>query len=285
MRTIELKAKAKINLSLDVLGVRKDGYHEVKMIMQSLELSDDIILSRSEGGISLETDSCEIPLDENNICWKAAKLMFEEYKLKGGLDISVKKNIPVAAGLAGGSTDAAAVIKGINRLFELGLSEKELMEQGVKTGADVPFCIMGGTALSEGIGEKLTGLKNLPKCGIILFKPKIDVSTAGIYKKLDNIAINCHPDVDGMIKTIDEGDLKGTAGLMGNVLELVTAASYPVIKEIEKMFMEAGALGSMMSGSGPTVFGIFGDDEQAKAGYDTLKSRLPDGQLILTRPS
>ena len=285
MRGITLNANAKINLGLDVLGVREDGYHEVRMIMQSLELSDEIVLEKTEGEIVIRTDSTEIPSDQNNLCYKAAALMKREYGIEQGVTVTVTKRIPVAAGLAGGSADAAAVMTGMNDLFGLSLSKEQLMEQGVRIGADVPFCIMKGCALSEGIGEKLTGLKNLPKCGIILFTPKISVSTAAVYKKLDLLKALAHPDIDGMLEAIDSGDLKRLAGLMKNVLEQVTASEYGVISETEERFMENGALGAVMSGSGPTVFGIFGDRRSAEAAYETLRTQMPEGQLILTEPA
>ena len=301
--TIKLEANAKINLGLDVLGVREDGYHLVKMVMQSLKLADEVTIEVTGGlkdqdtkrsnqteaqdyinNIVIKTDSTLIPCDGSNLCFKAAKLMKAEYGIKEALTVTLQKRIPVAAGLAGGSADAAAVIIGMNELFQLGLSQKELMEQGVKIGADVPFCIMKGTALSEGIGEQLTGLKNLPKCGIILFKPKIDVSTKTVYKKLDGIEIKTHPDIDGMLAAIEGGDLKKVVGFMGNVLELVTENDYPVIRDIKNKLKDYGALGAMMSGSGPTVFGIFEDMGRAKDCYARLKSDGLEGQLILTEP-
>ena len=284
MRGIILNANAKINLGLDVLGVREDGYHEVRMIMHSLELSDEIMLEKTEGEILIKTDSREIPSDQSNLCYKAAELMKREYGIEQGVAVTVKKRIPVAAGLAGGSTDAAAVMTGMNSLFGLSLSEEQLMKQGVKIGADVPFCIMKGCALSEGIGEKLTGLKNLPKCGIILFTPKISISTGTVYKKLDRFGVRAHPDTEGMLKAIDSGDLKGLAGLMKNVLEPVTASEHEVIRETEERFMEMGALGAVMSGSGPTVFSIFEDRKRAEDVYDILRTQMPEGQLILTEP-
>ncbi len=281
---ITLNANAKINLGLDVLGVRQDGYHEVRMIMQSLELSDEITLEKTEGEILIRTDSEEVPSDRTNLCYKAAELMKREYSIEQGLTVTVKKRIPVAAGLAGGSADAAAVMTGMNSLFNLSLSEKQLMQQGVRIGADVPFCIMKGCALSEGIGEKLTGLKNLPKCGIILFTPKISISTAAVYKKLDQFGIKDHPDTEGMLKAIDSGDLKRLAGMMKNVLEPVSASEHAVIRQTEERFMEKGALGAVMSGSGPTVFAVFEDRKSAEDAYEILRTQMPEGQLILTEP-
>ncbi len=283
MRKISLKANAKINLGLDVVGVRENGYHEVRMIMQSLRLCDDIELEEQEKDISIISDSEEIPDGHDNICYKAAELMWREYSIKSGLAIKISKRIPVAAGLAGGSTDAAAVIIGINELFSLGRTVDELMEQGVKIGADVPFCILKGTALSEGIGEKLTSLKKLPECGILLFKPSVGVSTANVYRELDEIKIKEHPDIDAQVRAIEEGDLKKTAGLMGNVLEFVTEKKYPVITEAKQSMLRNGALGAMMSGSGPTVFGVFEDIKKAEACYRELNGEL-NGKFILTEP-
>ncbi len=284
MRKISLEANAKINLGLDVVGLREDGYHEVRMVMQSLELCDTIELEKTDGGIEIQSDSENLPPARENICYKAAELMLKEYGLPGGLEISIKKRIPIAAGLAGGSTDAAAVFLGTNELFGLGLSKEELLSLGVKVGADVPFCIAKGAALSEGIGEKLTGLKNLPECGIILFKPEISVSTADVYRKIDKTQIKAHPDIDALAKAMEEGSLKRITGLMGNVLELVTEAEHPVITTAKQEFMDHGALGAMMSGSGPTVFGIFEDRDSAGKCYDLLKEKLA-GTLILTGPA
>ncbi|MCR4656424.1 MAG: 4-(cytidine 5'-diphospho)-2-C-methyl-D-erythritol kinase [Lachnospiraceae bacterium] len=283
MRKISLKANAKINLGLDVTGVRENGYHEVRMIMQSLKLCDDIEIGEQDNGVTIMADSLEIPDGADNICYKAAELMRREYGIKQGIRIKIGKKIPVAAGLAGGSTDAAAVITGINELFSLGCRADELMEQGLKIGADVPFCILKGTALSEGIGEKLSGIEKLPECGILLFKPPVSVSTADVYRELDKIKIKEHPDIDALALAVREGNLRKTAKLMGNVLELVTEKKYPVITEAKLGMLENGALGAMMSGSGPTVFGIFEDKQSAERCYRELEGKL-NGKLILTEP-
>lgn len=283
MRKISLKANAKINLGLDVTGVRENGYHEVRMIMQSLKLCDDIEIGEQDNGVTIMADSPEIPDGTDNICYKAAELMRREYGIKQGLWIKIGKRIPVAAGLAGGSTDAAAVITGLNELFSLGCQTDELMEQGLKIGADVPFCIMKGTALSEGIGERLSGLEKLPECGILLFKPPVAVSTADVYRELDTIKIKEHPDIDAVALAVREGDIRKTAKLMGNVLELVTEKKYPVIAEAKLYMLQNGALGAIMSGSGPTVFGIFEDIQSAERCYREIEGKL-DGKLILTEP-
>lgn len=282
---IRLEARAKINLGLDVLRKRPDGYHDVKMIMQALELHDDLELEESqEPGIHLTCDVEEIPTDGSNLICKAAKLLMEEKGIERGVKIHLTKRIPVAAGMAGGSTDAAAALKGINQLFDLGFSDEELMERAVKIGADVPYCIMSGTALSEGIGEILTPLPDMPDCQILIAKPEIGVSTPWVYKNLKAAELKWHPDIDGMIEAIREGSLEGVVERLGNVLETVTIPAHPVISEIKERMEHAGAMGVLMSGSGPTVFGIFNDFERAEgACRDLWESRLA-GQVCLTRP-
>lgn len=263
MNTCTIKAYAKINLGLDVLGRLPNGYHQVKMVMQTVGIWDELALEKAAAGIVIDTDSRELPTDENNIVYKAAKLMQEEFGLSGGIRLSLQKNIPVAAGMAGGSADAAAVMKAMNMLYELELPEERLRELGVRIGADVPYCIMGGTALAEGIGERLTGLPNAPQCVLVVAKPDVNVSTGDIYTALDALAEYPHPDIDGMVAAIRAGDLTGVTSRLGNVLEPVTAKRCPPVTEIRRMMDSHGALGSLMSGSGPTVFGIF--DKRAKA--------------------
>lgn len=274
--TMELKSLAKINLGLDVLGRRENGYHDVRMVMQTVYLYDNVRLEkRQEEGIVIETNLFFLPADENNIAYKAAKLLFDEFGLQGGIHIVLEKHIPVAAGLAGGSSNAAAVLVGMNRMYNLGLTQKELMERGVKLGADVPYCIMRGTVLAEGIGEILTPLPAMPKCFILIAKPGISVSTKVVYEKLDSKEIEQHPDIDGILEGLQEENLKKIAASMGNVLEKVTIPDYPIIEEIKKAMLEAGALNAMMSGSGPTVFGIFEDKLQARAAQQQIRqSRL-----------
>ena len=278
-----LPANAKINLGLDILGVREDGYHEVKMVMQSLMLHDDIGVGKNEEEkILIKCDSDAIPCDERNLCFQAARLMQKEYGIPQGITITINKRIPVAAGLAGGSADAAASLIGINEMFSLGLSEEELRKQAVLLGADVPYCIMKKTALSEGIGERLTELSALPECRILLFTPDIPVSTASVYKKFDQTGEKTHPDIGGMIQALSEGDLKGVAALLGNVLEAVTEREHPVISAVKEKMKEFGALNAIMSGSGPTVFGIFDDPEKAGDAYTRLKRENFSGQVLLT---
>lgn len=281
---MKLKAYAKINLGLDVLGKREDGYHEVRMIMQTVRIYDRICLTKErEPGIRIHTNLFYLPTDAENIVYRAAKLMMEEYHIKGGIEIELQKYIPVAAGLAGGSSDAAAVLYGMNRMYELGLSLKELMGQGVKLGADVPYCLMRGTALSEGIGEKLTPLSAAPDCWVLMVKPPVSVSTKFVYENLDIKGLGQHPDIDGMIKAIETGNLYALADRMRNVLETVTIPNYPIVAEIKEQIQKSGALNVLMSGSGPTVFGLFDCREQAERGYERLKQSELGRQIYVTK--
>ena len=244
MDKLELKALGKINLGLDVLGRRENGYHDVRMVMQTLYLYDNVTLQKkSAPGIEIDSNLFYLPNDEGNIAWKAAKLLIDEFDIKDGIRIHLDKHIPVAAGMAGGSSNAAAVLYGMNQMFRLGLSQKELMERGVKLGADVPYCIMRGTVLAEGIGEKLTPLPPMPKCQILIAKPPISVSTKMVYEKLDSCEIKEHPDIDGILDGLKNQDLEQVAASMGNVLEKVTVEAYPVIAQIKECMMEAVLLG------------------------------------------
>lgn len=259
-----INAPAKINLGLDVLRRREDGYHEVKMIMQSIRLFDRLTLTKShKPGIRLTTNLRFLPINEDNLVYKSAKLLMEEFQIKEGVDIELQKRIPVAAGMAGGSTDAASCMLALNQLFDLGLSKKDLMERGVTLGADIPYCIRKGTALSEGIGEILSPLPKTPDCYILICKPGIHVSTKFVYTNLVLDENTVHPDIDRMILAMKKKDLLDLCAHMGNILESVTIKAHPEIAEIKKCMLEHGALGSLMSGSGPTVFGIFDDFEQA----------------------
>ena len=283
MRELKLKAMAKINLGLDVLGKRDDGYHELRMIMQTIRLYDRVQLTVTEApGIRVKTNLSFLPVNEDNLVYRAANLLMEEFQIKKGLFINLEKHIPVAAGLAGGSSDAAAVLVGANRLFHLGLSRQELMERGVKLGADVPYCIMRGTALAEGIGEKLTPLPAPPACHVLITKPKIHVSTKFVYGNLRANELVSHPDIDGQIAALEQNDLYGMAARMGNVLETVTIPSYPVIEDIKKEIKRMGAVNAMMSGSGPTVFGLFDDRGKARKAYEKLKKGSLAKQVYLT---
>lgn len=266
MRQIGLKAYAKINLGLDVLRKREDGYHEVRMIMQSIKLYDKLTMKKiSKDEIQLSTNLGFLPNNDKNLVYKAIKLVKDEYGLTQGVKAELEKKIPVAAGMAGGSTDAAAALVGMNRLFHLKLSPQKLMELGAKLGADVPYCVMRGTALSEGIGEILTPLKPIPPCYILIAKPGINVSTRFVYENLEADKLTYHPDIDGMIEAIEQGELKGITDRLSNVLETVTEKKYPIISKIKQSMIENGAMNSIMSGSGPTVFGIFDDKRTAMA--------------------
>lgn len=283
MEKLMLKSLGKINLGLDVLGRRENGYHDVRMVMQTVYLYDQITLTKAKKpGIALETNLFFLPVDENNLAYRAAKLLMDEFQVKEGVHISLEKHIPVAAGMAGGSSNAAAVLFGINRMFSLGLSTEELMERGVTLGADVPYCIMRGTVLAEGIGEELTPLPPMPKCYVLIAKPPISVSTKLVYEKLDSHEIEDHPDIDGILEGLQEENLEKIASRMGNVLEKVTIEEYPVIAEIKDMMKEHGALNAMMSGSGPTVFGLFDNKEVARAAADKIRKSKFAKQVYVT---
>ena len=274
VKHLGLKAYGKINLGLDVLRRREDGYHEVRMIMQTVGLYDRIdLVSQEQPGIRVETNLYYLPNNENNLVYQAAKLLMDEFGVKKGISIKLKKFIPVAAGMAGGSSDAAAVLFGVNKMFGLGLTLRQLMERGVKIGADVPYCIMRGTALSEGIGEILTPLPPMPQCQVLIAKPGISVSTKFVYENLhaNDLKPEQHPDIDSMARAIGEGDIYKTASYLGNVLETVPVPAYPVIAQIKDMMMDMGAIGSLMSGSGPTVFGLFTNPRAAAAAYEKMR--------------
>ena len=287
MDKIQLKALAKINLGLDVLRRREDGYHEVKMIMQTIGLHDDLEIRKTKTpGIQVKTNLYYLPTNENNLVYKAAKLLMDEFQIQDGVSIQLKKRIPVAAGMAGGSSDGAAVLWGLNQMYGLGLSMQALMERGVRLGADVPYCIQRGTALAEGIGEKLSVLPPMPKCTILIAKPGISVSTKFVYENLhaNDLKPEQHPDVDSMIEAMRQKDLGLLCSRMGNVLETVTIPAYPVINEIKRTMIDNGAIGSMMSGSGPTVFGIFDSPTAAKQAMKAVRAAKLAKQICLTTP-
>ena len=280
---ISLKALAKINLGLDVVRRREDGYHEVRMIMQTIHLYDRLDIKRTkESGIQIQTNLSFLPVNENNLIYKAAKLLMDEFSITDGVSVKLDKRIPVAAGMAGGSTDAAAMLFGMNRLFSLGLTKRQLMERGVQIGADVPYCIMRGTALAEGIGEELSPLAPMVKCPVLIAKPSISVSTKFVYQNLKLDDTTVHPDIDLLIEDIKAKNLHDIAVHMGNVLETVTIPNYPVIDEIKKHMLSNGAVGAMMSGSGPTVFGLFDDEDTAKKAYKAMRSSHLARQVYLT---
>ena len=281
-KTIRREAFAKINLGLDVVRRLPNGYHEVRMIMQTVGICDVLTFRKAVSGIQLVVDNEELPTDGNNLICKAAKLLLESAGIEGGVSITLEKHIPIAAGMAGGSTDAAAALLGINELYEIGYDVDKLKELGVKIGADVPYCIQGGTALAEGIGEVLSPLATPPTCHLVIAKPDINVSTKFVYENLRANELESHPDIDGMIEGLEKGDLKAITDRLANVLETVTVPAYPIIDEIKQTMLDAGAEGALMSGSGPTVFGIFTELEKAKQAAKRIKDAELAKQVFVT---
>ncbi|MDD6037490.1 MAG: 4-(cytidine 5'-diphospho)-2-C-methyl-D-erythritol kinase [bacterium] len=285
MDTIHIRALAKINLGLDVTGVREDGYHLVKMIMQTIDLYDWVTITKTDDDdIHLTTNLNYLPTDEHNIAYQAAALLKRDFPRIGGLMIDIYKCIPVAAGMAGGSTNAAAVLFGLNKLYSLGLSKGRLMEYGLMLGADVPYCLLRGTALAEGIGEKLTRLEPMPDCFILIAKPPMSVSTKMVYEALDANKELIHPPIDVQLEALKEGNLGKLVSNMGNVLETVTIPLYPQIQTLKDRMYAGGAIASMMSGSGPTVFGIFDDEAKAYAMKEQIRSSGLARQVYVTKP-
>lgn len=283
MKDISVKALAKINLGLDVVKRREDGYHEVRMVMQTIHLFDRLEIKKNHSGrIAITTNLPFLPTNENNLVYKAAQLLVDEFQIKDGIDVKLHKHIPVAAGMAGGSTDGAAVLYGMNKLFDLGLSRQDLMQRGVRLGADVPYCVMRGTALAEGIGEEALRLAAVVKCPVLIAKPQISVSTRFVYENLKLDETTPHPDIDRLVEDIKNKDLQAIAGDMGNVLETVTIPNYPVIAQIKEHMMEHGAVGAMMSGSGPTVFGLFDNEAAAVSAYEAMRGTDLAKQVYLT---
>lgn len=281
---VRQKAYAKVNIGLDVLRRRPDGYHELKMIMQTVDIFDDLTFERTrEPGIRLSIEGADLPADENNLVYKAAALMMEQRQIGEGVAITVTKRIPIAAGMAGGSADAAAAMRGLNALFDMGYSAEALRELGVRLGADIPYCITGGTMLSEGIGEVLTPLSAPPECYLTVAKPNIDVSTAFVYQNLHADSLPFHPDIDGMVKALAAGDLKGITDRMENVLETVTVPMYPVIDRIKRRMRMLGAENALMSGSGPTVFGIYKERKTAEKAAEIIREENLAEAVFATR--
>lgn len=276
------RSYAKINLTLDVLGRRPNGYHDVKMIMQTTGLFDLLVIDKEPYGFSVTTNLKYLPPNEKNIAWKAAAAFFEYCNIKGGVKILIHKNIPVAAGLAGGSGNAAAVICALDKLYNTHLTDEDMCKIGAKLGADVPYCILGGTQLAEGIGEVLTELTPMPKTTVLLVKPPINISTATIYEAIDSCDNLVHPDTDTMIDAIKNGDVTRVAGNLCNVMEAVTEIENPIITKIKDKMMVDGALGCVMSGSGPTVYGIFDDDVKAKTSADNFYNLYKEVYLTRT---
>lgn len=284
MDRIVTKAYAKINLGLDVLRRRPDGYHEVKMVMQTVDLYDVLLVSKKEEDtITISTQREEIPVNEDNLIYKAIKLMKDIYGFVGGVHVELVKNIPIAAGMAGGSTDAAAAMRAVNTLFELNVPLEELEKHAVKIGADVPYCIQGGTVLSEGIGEILTKLPNAPQCILLIAKPDIMVSTKYVYENLNLPELKSHPDIDAMVEAIQKSDAQSMIEPMDNVLATVTEEKYQIIKEIKQSMIRNGAIKAMMSGSGPTVFGIFENMVQAATAFDAIKEKSMAREIFISK--
>ena len=274
MEAFTLQAMAKVNLGLDVIRRLENGYHEVRMIMQTVHLYDELTFETADAGIHLQVDRRDLPGDETNLVYKAAKLIMEEHPVSGGVKITLKKQIPMAAGLAGGSSDAAAVFHGLNRLFSLGM--------GVRIGADVPFCIVGGTMLSEGIGERLTPLPGISEAHLVIARPDIHVSTKYVYENLHVEQVAHHPDMDRVEAAVRDGDLDNMCYYMENILETVTERKYPEISEIKTRLKNCGAVTALMSGSGPSVFGIFKTAHQAEMACGELKKQGIAKDLLVT---
>lgn len=270
MDALTVKAFAKINLSLDVLGTLDNGYHEVKMIMQTVSLFDLVELTKKPEGISLSCSLKFLPTGADNLAYRAADAFFRETGINGGVEIYLKKHIPVGAGLAGGSSNAAAVLTGLNRMYNANLSKRKLCEIGKTLGADVPYCIIGGTRLAEGIGEKLSPLPPLPPCYIVLVKPPFSISTKWAYDNIDSCPSIQHPPTDNLIKALHNSNLRAICDNMGNVLEDVSISHYSVLADVKRSLLSLGALGAQMSGSGPTVFGIFDNREKAENAKEIL---------------
>ncbi len=284
MDKLQLKAYGKINLGLDVIRKRPDGYHDLDMIMQMVDVYDDVIIEKKAGEeIVVKADAAVLSNGKDNLAYMAAKMLFDEFGIKSGVEITIHKRIPIAGGMAGGSSDCATTLIGINEMFNLGLSKQQLMERGVKLGADVPYCVLGGTAIARGIGEVLTPLPTPPQCHVIIAKPPISVSTAYVYGHIRPDEITKRPDIEQMTLAIKEQDLNKLSDLLYNVMEEVTVSEYPVIEKLKSIMLENGALNSIMSGSGPTVFGLFDDREKAQAAMKALESKELTEQLYLTK--
>lgn len=276
------KAYAKVNISLDVVGKRDDGYHLLKMIMQKIDIYDEIIINKKKHGITIECNKSFVPCDDRNLAYKAADLFMKTYNIKSGVHIKINKNIPVAAGLAGGSTDCAAVLRIMNKMFNINASEEELMKLGLKLGADVPYCVKGGTALCEGIGEIVTPLKPFKNNIMVLVKPPFGVSTKEVYKSFDISKAIIHPNTEALINAMKRDNINYVARNMKNLLENVTLKRHKVIINIKEDMVRLGSIGAMMSGSGPTVFGFFDDMLKAQKCYEYMKKKYEDTFITRT---
>lgn len=284
--TLTVRTYPKINLTLDVLGVLPNGYHEVEMIMQSVRLFDEVTvtLEPEHGEIRISSDKFYVPCDSRNTAYKAAQFFFEAFpQKKCGVHIYIKKNIPVAAGIAGGSCNAAGVLKALNRLTGVHAGKRRLMEIGAKVGADVPYCILGGTAVARGIGCDLTRIAPAPQMILCMAKPNFSVSTAAVYKEIDAAEVLSHPDTSGMIAAIEKGSIEEIAGKLSNVLETVTIKNHPAVQKVKDKMTECGALGCVMSGSGPTVFGIFPNYKSAYKARAELRKFVKFAEVTKTK--
>lgn len=279
MKSITLESYGKINLGLDVLYKRSDNYHELRTIMQEISLKDTVSIEEIKDGIIIESNNKDVPLDHRNLVYKAWEAIKRKSGINKGVHIKIHKKIPVAAGLAGGSTNAAAVLKGLNQLWDLNFSQEELRIMGKELGADVPYCISGGTALAEGIGEKLTSLKAFSRKDLLLINPGIFIATEDIYGKL-NLEGKERMDVNKIISSIEDDDMEALSQSMKNVMEEVVIGENPIIGEIKKDMIRYGALGSLMSGSGPTVFGLFEDEDKLIYCENKLKDKYNKGLVI-----
>ncbi|MCF0148049.1 MAG: 4-(cytidine 5'-diphospho)-2-C-methyl-D-erythritol kinase [Clostridium sp.] len=278
---MRIKAYAKINISLDVIGKREDGYHLLEMIMQSIDLYDELNIEKQNKDITIKCNKPYVPTDERNLAYKAARLFMEKYQINSGVSININKNIPVCAGLAGGSTDGAAVLKAMNKIFDINASDEELMGLGLQLGADVPYCIKGGTALCKGIGEEVTKLKDFKDKILVLVKPPFGVSTKSVYQEFDLTKARSHPNTDVLIKAIEENDLRLVANNMKNLLENVTLRKHKILISIKEEMKNSGSIGTMMSGSGPTVFAFFDDMLKAQKCFEKMRSKYND--VFITR--
>lgn len=273
MNKVILKARAKVNLSLDVIGIREDGFHEMKMINHSIDLNDVLTFESCDEGIILTSNENSIPLDERNLVIKVARKLHRQFNVEQGVKIHLEKRIPAQAGLAGGSSDAAATLKGLNALWQLGLSQAELLAIGVTIGADIPYCLVGGTALVEGIGEKITPLKALQQMAVLVVKPDVDIATPWAFKKLDDTIIAKHPEISVIIELLEKGNYAGLKAKLGNVFEDIAFGEYPEIAAIKNEMLAQGALAAIMTGSGSTMIGYYLSQEEAVRSWQRFKEK------------
>ncbi|MCL2170388.1 MAG: 4-(cytidine 5'-diphospho)-2-C-methyl-D-erythritol kinase [Defluviitaleaceae bacterium] len=288
MYSVKIKAYAKINLSLDILGKREDGYHELSTVMQQISLHDELhfkIVDKLGYDLKLASDKHWLPTDSKNLVYQAARYLKDKFAINEGVFINIIKRIPVSAGLGGGSTDCAAAMFGMKKLFNLPLTDADIIKLGVKFGADVPFCAMGGAALATGIGEILRPMPSMPPCHIVLVKPRAIMPTEEAFRAFRQENVKTRPDSERLLDGLGTGNLVEICKSMANVLESVTVARFPVVQELKEHLLERGAMGAIMSGSGPSVFGIFDNHQTAKAAFDSVITAFPDkSEVFLVRP-